>query len=933
MTKLKPVALAMAIPLSLNAFAQSAVVTGTIKDKANLLPGATVKVLDTGIKTTTDYKGEFEILKLPAGTYQLEVEYLSYKKQIIDIEVSENERKTLGSVVLNADNNTMEEIVVLGQILRGEMAASNIQKSSNKIINVISSDGIGKLPDRNAAEAVQRIPGVSIERDQGEGRFVAVRGLPAQWSSSTVNGSRLPTAEQETSHRGTAFDFFPSEMIEFVEVTKAITPDMEGDAIGGNVNFITRTAPAEQTFKISGAIGHHEQAGGSDNSLNLLYGDRSADDKFGYILNASYWKRNWATDNYEPRRGSDGLGVRRLELRDYTGERHTYGFNGGLEYLLEEGKIYASALYGTLKDDETHYKHRLRFDKDRIEVQHIYNEMITEMTGFELGGEHYFGYDTTLEWKAAHFDNEFRYDNSPNSEDNAYFIAQFHQSDVGFIGLENRVGSNYAYNKVDGGTDLWNKFSSHLPEGFEMDPSQAKLAEIVLYKGYINEKDNIIFSMDLTHQLTESTELKFGVKYRDKERISTFSDEHYNWDQNAGDVPLLSDFSLSDQPGRSGFLSQLNGDWHKQFTRVASINDVVSFWNRNRDNLVLNKESSALIENGGALGRHFNVFEKHTSAYGMATYTPDSEWTILGGLRLTQTDTKVEGFKFEVDVNGNESVSDTTGKKDYLSVLPSLHVKYSPSENINYRLALTRTFARPDFGFISPGSTYREADFELEAGNPKVNPTYSNNIDLMVEYYFEDAGIVSAGLFYKDISDPIFQNSSLVTYNGTEGVRKFTPANGDNASLYGLEIAYNRSFGFISSAMDNFGIQTNVTLMDSDMTIPGRKGKVSIPRQADMLYNIALYYDDANLSARIALNHKDEYIEEHGNEPTFDSYYGEYTSLDFSASYYLNDNAMVFIELNNLTDEPLYYFLGNDQRPLQLEYYGRKGMLGFNYSF
>ena len=647
-----------------------------------------------------------------------------------------------------------------------------------------------------------------------------------------------------------------------------------------------------------------------------------------------YWQRNWAKDNYEPRRGADGYGVRRLELRDYTGERRTYGFNGCLEYLLDTGKLYASALYGTLEDDETHYKHRLRFDKDRIEVQHIYNEMITEMSGFELGGEHYFGYDTTLEWKAAHFDNEFRYDNSPNANDNAYFIAEFHQEDVGFVGLQDKVGHDYAYNQIDGGANAWNNFSNHLPEDFEMDPSQAKLAKMVLYKGYINEKDNIVLNLDLTHHLSELVELKFGMKYRDKERISTFSDEHYKWSDDAGAVPSLSDFNLSNQPGRGDFLNQLDGNWPQQFTQVASTGDVIDFWNKNRDNFELNEKSSALIENGGALGRHFNVFEKHTSAYGMATYTPSNEWMVLGGLRLTQTDTRVEGYKFEADSEGNGSVSKSRGKKDYLSVLPSLHVKYSPTENTNYRLALTRTFARPDFGFISPGSTYREADFELESGNPEVEPTYSNNIDLMFEYYFDDAGYISAGLFYKDIKDPIFQDSSLVTYNGTEGVRKFTPENGDDASLYGMEVAYNRSFGFISNLLENYGVQANVTLMDSEMSIPGRDDKVSIPRQADMLYNFALYYDDVNFSARIALNHKGEYIEEHhGSNPNFDSYYGAYTSLDFSASYYINDNAMIFLELNNLTDEPLYYYLGNENRPLQLEYYGRKGMLGFNYSF
>jgi len=141
-----------------------------------------------------------------------------------------------------------EEIVVTGTIVGGEMRSIAAQREADNIVNVLSSDGIGRLPDRNAAEAVQRLPGVAIERDQGEGRFVAVRGMPSQWNSTLINGNRLPTAEEETTSRATAFDFFPSELIDQVVVAKAITPDMEGDAIGGSVNFITKTAPDKRTL-------------------------------------------------------------------------------------------------------------------------------------------------------------------------------------------------------------------------------------------------------------------------------------------------------------------------------------------------------------------------------------------------------------------------------------------------------------------------------------------------------------------------------------------------------------------------------------------------------------------------------------------------------------------------------------------------------------
>ena len=400
MKKLTRIAASILLITSPHILAAEAKLSGVIKDQHSTLPGAMVKVVGTNKSAVTNFNGHFVLPKLTPGTYQLEINYMGYETKQLSVTVTEDEVKTLDTIFLNTStsNSEIEEVVTVGVIHRGEMAAANAQKNASNIINVISSDGIGKLPDRNAAEAVQRIPGVSIERDQGEGRFVAVRGLPSQWSSASINGNRLPTAEEETTSRATAFDFFPSELIEYVEVSKAVTPDMEGDAIGGNVNFITKKAPDEFTLNTNIAVGANELADGSNYSASVLYGDRTADDKIGYLINATAWKRDWATDNFEPRRGNDGIGIRRLELRDYTGTRETYGLNGSVEYRLDNGKISASAMYGTLVDDETHYKHRMRFDKDRVEVQHIRNELITEMRGGELAGEHDFGFDKTLSW-------------------------------------------------------------------------------------------------------------------------------------------------------------------------------------------------------------------------------------------------------------------------------------------------------------------------------------------------------------------------------------------------------------------------------------------------------------------------------------------------------------------------------------------------------
>ncbi|WP_192507932.1 TonB-dependent receptor [Pseudoalteromonas aurantia] len=933
MKKLTQIAAAIFLATSSGVYASSGKLVGTVKDLQGNLSGASISIQNTSFTAVTDYRGRFELPKLASGDYTLVVNYFGYENSQVNVTVVEGKVTTVAPIVLNTQQE-IEEVVSVGQIFRGEMAAANNQRNASNIISVIAADGIGKLPDRNAAEAVQRIPGVSIERDQGEGRFVAVRGLPSQWSSASINGNRLPTAEEETTSRATAFDFFPSELIEFVEVSKAITPDMEGDAIGGSVNFITKKSADEFLLQTNFAVGQNELAGGNNYSANVVYGDRLMDDKLGFIVNATAWKRDWATDNYEPRRRgeSEDFGIYRLELRDYTGTRETYGLNGSMEYDLDNGSISASALYGSLIDDETHYKHRLRFDKDRAELQHIRNELITQMHGFEFAGEHDIGFDKTINWQLATYENEFRYGDNPNGQDNSYFVMRFDQKRVGYTGLkEASNGKKYAYNLIDGGTDAWNGISNHFPVGFNMDPTQAGLSWVELYKVYVNEKDRVVANLDFEWSIAPELSYKFGVKYRDKVRHADFADEFYEWNTDEyGAAPTLADFALSDQPGRHDFLSDAHFNYQAQFSQVATTEATMAFWNKNRNKFRLNEDESALISNGGALGRNFDIEEQHTSIYGMATYQVNPKLEVLAGLRLTKTDTTVSGHTYLSDEKRTVA---TTQSNDYWSVLPALHLTYHATDTTNYRLALTRSFARPDFGSLTPGATYLEADNKLDSGNPALNPTYSNNLDVMVEHYFDRVGLMSVGAFYKDIQDPIFEKRSTGNYNGRDGINIIRPENGESAWLAGFELAFNRDLGFISATLENFGVMTNATFMDSQMRIPTRDDKVHIPRQASELYNFTLYYDDTAFAARIALNHKGAYIEEHGKSSQSDSYYGANTSVDFTTSYQINEQTLIYLELNNLTNEALEYYMGEKGRPLQVEYYGMRGMIGINYQF
>lgn len=827
----------------------------------------------------------------------------------------------------------LDTVTVVGSIVSGEKQALDAQREASHLMNVVSADGIGKLPDHNAAEAVQRVPGVSIERDQGEGRFVAVRGLPAQWNSTTLNGDRLPTAEEETTSRATAFDFFPTELIERIEVSKTLTPDREGDAIGGQVNFVTRTAPTRRTFAASVAGNYNDKAVDTGTSANVLYGDRSADGRFGFLINGTYWKRPWATDNFEPRRSADGLGVYRLELRDYTGERTTRGVNGGLEFLPADGhRLYVRGQYGELSDDETHYKHRYRFDKDRVELQNIHNELITEFKTFELGGQHTFGRGQ-VDWKLASAENDFRYGCIPTCADNAYFVVQFNQGKVGYQGLQDRGVGRNSYNTVDGGNVAADTPDTHLPPGFAMDPRKMPLSAVELYRVAINEKDKAVAQLDFSFDASDTLTWKMGAKYRDKQRRARFSDEFYAWNTaTGGPVPTLADFPLMDQPDRRGYDVGNGRDYARDFSQVVPMQALAEWYRQNKQHLVLVPGDSALVANGAALGRNFDVAEKQYATYAMATWKPDERWDVVGGVRLERTATDVRGLVLERDADGSSALVPNLGRKRYTSVLPQLNVRFSPRSDLNLRLGLTRSFARPNFGDINPGGSFMEADGTFTSGNANLDPTYSDNLDLMAEWYAGPLGLLSGGVFYKNISNPVFQSSSTGSFNGNPNVTFYRPENGDDAKLWGAEFAFVRRFDFLPGLWSNFGINANLTLMDSCMRIPGRNGNVPITGQADRLYNVTVYYDDGAFAARLATNHKGAYIEAHGDSSVTDAWYGANTSVDFSASYTF-DRWTVFAELSNLTNEPLKYHQGSPQRPLQVEYYGRRAQIGLKYLF
>ena len=422
--------------------------------------------------------------------------------------------------------------------------------------------------------------------------------------------------------------------------------------------------------------------------------------------------------------------------------------------------------------------------------------------------------------------------------------------------------------------------------------------------------------------------MKIGAKLRDKDRRAFYEDLFYEW-SGIGSTPYLSDYSeyITEQPGRSDYLNEMGSEIQNSFGPVLSTDGMQAYWNQNQSNLDFSGDSEGVRFKSG-LGRNFQVDEMHVSAYAMGTYKLSSKLTLLGGARLSHTKTETKGYVVE-----NGLLKDASSEKKYTDILPMLHVKYSPKEDINVRFAVTKTFARPNFGDITPSGTYISGDNEYKGGNPSLNPTYSWNFDLLGEYFFKNVGVINAGIFHKSITDPVFQNSYQGTYNGMSGVEFTTPKNGGDAWISGLEIGINKRFDFLPGVLKFFGTQLNATFMNSEMTKPSGR-KVTTPYQAKELYNAQLFFEKEGLNIRVAFNHKGKYAIQFGERDIDDVYYGAYSTMDFSGSYKFGKHFTVFTDLNNILNKPLIYHYGENEseRPKQVEYYGLKGSLGIKFN-
>jgi TonB-dependent receptor len=938
-------------------------VTGS--SSGDFLPGANVMLDGTNYGTSSDRFGNYKIGGVPEGDYTLKVTYVGYADFSDSVTVGSDD--VMVDVSLDVDYVSMEGVNVTG-LAQGQAKALSQQKSAGNIKNVVSRDQMEKFPDQNVADVLQRLPGVALESDHGEGRYVQIRGAEASLNTTTINGVKVPSPEDV---RKISLDIIPSYSLGSVEVTKAITPDMDADAIGGHVNLITKNAfDYDGQFMEAKVAGGHRPLYGKSGSMGAFtYGNQFMDGNLGLIVSGSYEFNDMKTDNIELEWNdkyetvsdvvdseedetyvvdeTDGVIINDMQLKNYSLSRERVGVTTSLDYkLANDSKLYLNFISNTYTDNENRNRLRYRFDKSvdeetpgsgysnvtstagtanlaRIARELKSRSSISKINSFSLGGDHALG-KLGLDWAFTKSYAEELRDPSVNAE----FIVK----DI-----------NMAYEFTDNNHPQITSFTDEDGAAFDQhDLSKYELDAIELEGNYIPNKKSpngnlvsgedqvIAFNMSMPLSIGGGNgEVKLGAKLSKKDKKSDKSGaEVWEWD---GDDDLIMQGFNMDIEGED----YMDGNYvHTNGLDVKKIRDHMSKYLGSY--AILPMYEDAILET-------WDATEDIAAFYGMVDMK-FGKVNFIGGARMESTSSTYNSWAGAVeDAEDNEGTIQeslaayfTAQKvtKEYTNVLPMAHVRYEVNDQALVRAAYTETIARADFAALVPFIATDGDD--AEAGNPELESAHSQNIDIMLEYYPAGLGVFSFGYFSKSIDNYIY-TSTLQDVSIRGGFKVYDevsmPVNGENATLSGWEMNFVKNLDFLPGPLSNLSLYFNYTSTDSEADYGGNREKSTFPGQAPSTGNLSFAYETSKLTARFSQSIADQYLVEVGGDKDEDIYYDPANRLDLSLSYNLNNKITLFADMLNITNVPHVYFMGDASKPVEKEVYGSTIKIGTNYRF
>ena len=810
------------------------------------------------------------------------------------------------------------DIIVTGQ-RAAERRSVERKRDANVVQDSVAGTEVGRLPDQNVAEAVRRLPGVTVANDQGEGRYVVIRGTDPNLANVTINGQTAPAPEPEG--RQVKLDDIPSSLIGSVDVIKTLTADRDANAIAGQVDINTLSAfdRTGSFLYARGAYGLSDLNGRNPWEVDATAGTRFGD--LGVVVSGNYSRRPIESQNFQGSSNWRNVGgfivPDDFRLRDYNLTRTRYGGVANFDYRPSNAlSLYARFLYSVFNDNETR-------DHTRIEIP-------TTITGQTATTGTFSGRGTVFVSRRIENDSTFTANlggtfGAPG--DFQVAVAGTYSRAIKTDPLRSefsfRTGSTAITGNVYDLTDplfIVNRGpQAFLPAtyaGYRVNYDRRRAVE-ELYQGRID------FTLPIG--LGDDSAFQFGLKYIQRDKSNNRDFEQYNL---SGATNLLTSGAAITTPlylydGRYNFGPRINYDLAQAYYTVTNPGA---------------RTFDAAASVGNSLVNDYIVNETIYAGYAMATLRL-GDLTIIPGVRVEHTDGDFQAKTITAASTAAQGFN-VAGGRNYTDVFPSVNVRYDATDAIVLRGAVTTAIGRPNYSQLAPYVQVDVGANTVSLGNANLRPLKAVNADLSFEWYLPGRGVFAVAGFYKHISDPIFVGG--FTQSGTYGGVALTnaaitqPINADTAEIYGVEFNLQLPFSFLPAPFSGFGVNLNYTRTggeSSGIPIPGRTQNARNYLQSRDVASAQVYYEYGPLAVRFAYSYRSAYLDAVGATPALDQYTAGHDQLDARFSFALQPQAVLFIEGSNLTDSPWRRYLGNPRQVIENERYSYTVRAGLQLAF
>ncbi len=941
------------------AFAQAAKgsIAGRVSDETGAcLKGAQVSLESQNTSAVSNDQGQFVINGLDQGHYTIKIFYVGFAPFTGTVDVAAGQMTALDAKLQVQSQNLT--ILVTAPRATGEAEAINIERTSDNIVQSLPAEVIRSLPNANMADALGRLPSVTLERDEGEGKYVQIRGTEPRLTNTTVNGVNLPSPEPGV--RQIKFDAIPADIVESVQISKTLQANMDGDGIGGSINLVTKTATNRPTLSFSSMGGYTPIINGRGQTEETgTVGQRfGTSKKFGILVGGSYDWNGRGIDDIEPvpdiAKLSDGTTVGwkdGMDVREYRYFRSRWGLAGTADYQIGQGSdIYLKGLYSDFKNYGDRWVYSLTDNTPGIELLNPSNVgCATDSSGktvppctaaasfntqlrnphigigsVMLGGTHVLK-TTWYSWDLSV--GRASYGNSP------YSTAVF---------SSNLSSSSCQYDPI-------NTANQYLPRWTAACYSEAyNPSNLVLNN--INRDLGLSAQVNLQaagagakryHIGSHAGTIEIGGKFRNQHK---FADTYVLTLSPNGTIPL------STFPNGLTNDSYYNGG-NYNLGYNARYEDVIAYADANHDAFIY---SSTV----GQDPSQYNLVEKVGAGYVMNTLELSGRFRLITGLRIETTSDNVRNFSVgsfpcpPPQTGTCSSMTPNAFSGSYTTILPSASLRYAVGSNSYLRFVIARGLSRPDPQDIAQALSWSVSGnganrYSVSLGNANLKAETGDDVDVLYEHYLNTFGEISVGYFYKFLRDPVishtFQLDGYQPPGGPLGSYLATqPVNAGSAWINGFEGSYLQHFSFLPGAWSGLGLSANYGFTGSRTSgIPGRSDHPRLLRMSPNAFNISPTYDQGRVSLRVGLSYNQASIYSYQyaygapggvNGPLSDIYFYSHVQLDAQCSLRMTHGLNLVVYGLNLNNAVFGFYQGDPRYMIQREYYQPTIAAGFRWS-